>query len=290
MSFRTALYDVLGIDYPIMQSGMGSVAGPELVAEVSRAGGLGIIAGLNIPLDELRRRIRYVREHTDRPFGVNLWLHTELRPPVDVNTIPAATIARVQETLNEFRRRLEIPEKSGRPGAAPNLVDPAIDVLIGERVPVFSTGIGLPDAGLVRRCHAAGVKVVAMVATVDDARESLAGEFWKKRLLESDAVATTVTDAFTGQWARTLVNTLSREYRAAGAPVLPSLIQSLAARDVYDAAAKRQDGEYFPMYSGHSVGLIHNLPGAAEVVEQIIREARAVLADLARRLARSTLI
>ena len=37
------------------------------------------------------------------------------------------------------------------------------------------------------------------------------------------------------------------------------------------------------MYSGQSVGLIHNLPGAAEVVEAIVREARAVLADLRQR-------
>ena len=38
MTFRTALCDLLGIDYPIVQSGMGAIAGPELVAEVSRAG------------------------------------------------------------------------------------------------------------------------------------------------------------------------------------------------------------------------------------------------------------
>jgi len=75
--FRTALCDLLDIEYPIIQSGMGNLAGPELVAEVSRAGGLGILGGLNVPPDELRRRIRRVRELTDRPFGVNLWLHAE---------------------------------------------------------------------------------------------------------------------------------------------------------------------------------------------------------------------
>ena len=41
---RTALCDLLGIEYPIIQSGMGNVAGPDLVAEVSRAGGLGVLA------------------------------------------------------------------------------------------------------------------------------------------------------------------------------------------------------------------------------------------------------
>ena len=65
--FRTPLCDLLGIEYPIIQSGMGSVAGPDLAAEVSRAGGLGVIAGLNLPPEELRTRIRFVRERTDRP-------------------------------------------------------------------------------------------------------------------------------------------------------------------------------------------------------------------------------
>ena len=46
---RTALCDLLGIEYPIIQSGMANVAGPDLVAEVSRAGGLGILAGLGVP-------------------------------------------------------------------------------------------------------------------------------------------------------------------------------------------------------------------------------------------------
>jgi nitronate monooxygenase len=67
---------------------MGGVAGPEMVAEVSNAGGLGILAGLYMPPDDLRTAIRRVRELTPRPFGVNLWLHSALRPPVDPVSVP----------------------------------------------------------------------------------------------------------------------------------------------------------------------------------------------------------
>ena len=109
--FRTALCDLLGIEYPILQSGMGGIAGPELVAEVSRAGALGILAGLNVPADELRRRIRRVRELTDRPFGVNLWLHSELRPPADPATIPDRTLRGVQAELNRFRGGWAFPPR-----------------------------------------------------------------------------------------------------------------------------------------------------------------------------------
>src|SRR5262249_27014644 len=81
MTFRTALCDLLGIEYPIVQSGMGAIAGPELVAEVCRAGGLGILAGLNVPPDDLRAMIRRVRELTDRPVRVDLWLDRGRRAP-----------------------------------------------------------------------------------------------------------------------------------------------------------------------------------------------------------------
>jgi NAD(P)H-dependent flavin oxidoreductase YrpB (nitropropane dioxygenase family) len=85
------------------------VAGPDLVAEVSRAGGLGVLAGLNVPPDELRRLIRRVRELTDRPFGVNLWLHSAMRPPVD--DLPGA--AEVAETIiREARAAIRtLPER-----------------------------------------------------------------------------------------------------------------------------------------------------------------------------------
>ena len=77
---RTGLCDLLSIDYPLIQSGMKRIAGPELVAEVCRAGGLGVLAGLGVTAADLRAQIRRVRELTDRPFGVNLWLHDELQP------------------------------------------------------------------------------------------------------------------------------------------------------------------------------------------------------------------
>ena len=86
---RTALCGLLEIEYPIVQSGMGAVAGPELVAEVCEAGGLGILALLNQPVDVVREGIRKVRALTRRPFGVNLWLHQDIRPPAD----PAGILA-----------------------------------------------------------------------------------------------------------------------------------------------------------------------------------------------------
>ena len=129
MTFRTALCDLLGIDCPIVQSGMGAIAGPELVAEVCRAGGLGVLAGLNVPPDDLRAMIRRVRELTDRPFGVNLWLHRALRPPLDPGEISDEVLGGAQGMLNRFRRNLGIPTTMARPGRAPDLVEATIRVV-----------------------------------------------------------------------------------------------------------------------------------------------------------------
>jgi nitronate monooxygenase len=67
----TPLCQRLGIEYPVWCAGMGAAAGPELVAAVSNAGGLGVLGAAAAPPEEVRRRTARVRELTARPFGVN---------------------------------------------------------------------------------------------------------------------------------------------------------------------------------------------------------------------------
>ena len=71
-ALRTPLCELVGIEHPIVQTGMGWVAGARLTSATSAAGGLGIIAAATLTLDELRDAIHAVRERTDKPFGVNL--------------------------------------------------------------------------------------------------------------------------------------------------------------------------------------------------------------------------
>ena len=363
MSFRTPLTDLLGIDVPVLQSGMGRVAGPELVSEVCRAGGLGILGGFRLDAGELRRLIRRLRELTDRPFGVNLWLHSAVETPVDVESIPEGLVETVQGTLNRFRDQLDLPSTMERPPAVSGVVGEAFEVILDERVPVFSIGLGDPGAERVGRCHERGIKVIAMAATVDDARalaasgvdaivaqggeagghrstwvqrqspadvgtfalvpqvvdavsvpviaaggiadgrglvaalalgasgvmlgtrfvatrESQAPEFWKRSLLERQSEETTITDVFTGLPARALRNAFTEEYAASESPTLPGLLQANAAQDIYNTAAVRGDGEHFPQYAGQGLGLIRDLPGAAEVVERMVEEARVAVSRL----------
>jgi len=363
---RTSLCDVLGVEYPIVQSGMGGVAGAALAAAVSRAGGLGILGCAHLPPDEVRKRIREVRALTDRPFGVNLLLHTDVWPPADMSRVPDTVVRAVQTALNRFRERLGLPPSFARPEGLPDIVPGAIEVILEEKAPVFSIGLGKPPADLVGRFHRNGTKVIAMVATVADARavadtgvdalvvqgheagghrstwvkrpspqhadvgtlalvpqvvqavkqpviaaggiasgagvvaalalgakgallgtrfvatrESMAADFYKQALVGRDGDTTVITDAFTGLYARVLRNNFATEYAASGAPVLPGYVQNRAAGDILKAALARKDGEHYAMWAGQSVGLIHDLPAAAEVVHAVVEEARAVLKSLA---------
>ena len=69
---RTRATELFGVDYPIVQTGMGWVAGPSLVTGTADAGGLGILAAATMTFDEMAAAIREVKSRTDRPFGVNL--------------------------------------------------------------------------------------------------------------------------------------------------------------------------------------------------------------------------
>jgi nitronate monooxygenase len=367
--FRTSLCDLLGIEYPIIQAGMSGVAGPELVAEVSNAGGLGVLTGALTPPAELREKIRRIRKLTERPFGVNLLLHVDLRPPKDPALIPDEFVAKIQVQLNRFRERLGIAKSAFRPGAIPDLANAAFEVVLEERVPVWSIGLGNPAPEMVRRCRERGIKIIAMAATVDDAkavavsgvdaivaqggeagghrstwvkresreraniggmalipqivdavrapviaaggitdgrgiaaalalgasgaligtrfiatRESGAPDFYKQALLKADSDATTVTDKFTGMYARVLRNDFTEEYESSGAPAFPPFFQFLAMSDIVKATTEKGSGEYFPMYAGQGVGSLRDLPRAADVVQSLVREARAVITGLHHRV------
>ena len=138
---------MLGIRNPVIQSGMSRVAGPELVAAVCNAGGLGILAALRLEPDELRAEIRRIRQMTSAPFGVNLWLHPGVAQPIAPASIDPKSLVEVQQKLNSIRARLDLPPSSATPSQFPDLVARNLDVVIDERVPVWSIGLGSPTAG-----------------------------------------------------------------------------------------------------------------------------------------------
>lgn len=72
MRIQTALTRLVGVEHPVVQTGMGWVAGARLVSATANAGGLGILASATMTIDELATAIAKVKAATDRPFGVNM--------------------------------------------------------------------------------------------------------------------------------------------------------------------------------------------------------------------------
>jgi len=72
MKIHTPLTRLVGIEHPVVQTGMGWVAGARLVSATANAGGLGILAAATMTIDELAIAIAKVKAATDKPFGVNI--------------------------------------------------------------------------------------------------------------------------------------------------------------------------------------------------------------------------
>jgi len=71
---KTKITELFGIQYPVVLSGMSWISTPKMVAAVSAAGGLGILATGPLHPDETRAAIREIRSLTDKPFGANTTL------------------------------------------------------------------------------------------------------------------------------------------------------------------------------------------------------------------------
>lgn len=122
---------LLGIQHPILLAGMGFTSGPELVAAVSNAGGLGVIGGVGYTPETLKEMISDVKarlRHPDTPFGVDLLL-----PQIGGSA---------RKTNHDYTKG--------------NLRE-LIDVIIQGGVKVFVSAVGVPPKEVVERLHGAGI-------------------------------------------------------------------------------------------------------------------------------------
>jgi len=140
---RTPVCKAIGIDYPILQAGMGMIARAQLAAAVSEAGGLGVIGtGLSMQPDTLREEIRAVRSATRKPFGVDILF---------------ATIRAEGDSVTRYT----------------DSVQGLIDVTLEERVPVLVSGLGSPR-GAIPDAHARGIYVMSVIGSVRHAEKAVA--------------------------------------------------------------------------------------------------------------------
>ncbi len=189
-SLHTKLCDMLNIEYPIILAGMGGmggpVSGPELVAAVSNAGGLGILGCAFLSPRKIDEMIRKTKSLTDKPFGVDTIIPPEVPQTgttaefkAELPSLAPSVSADESDVIEKLRKELGIPVPSGGQGYLTKIADDTVwsqeafkeqvEVIIEHRVPVWAAALGDP-APYAKECHARGIKIIGVVAGVRGAR------------------------------------------------------------------------------------------------------------------------
>ena len=160
--FTTRFTQLVDIQYPIVQAGMaGGITTPKLVASVSNAGGLGTIGAGYLNPDSLRTAIRAVKELTNRPFGVNLFVVQETLPNEE-------EMERMNRHLDPIREMLGIETRQQIDRYSESFED-QIQVVLDEHVPVFSFTFGIPLQEVLKHLKHHRIVVLGTATTVDEA-------------------------------------------------------------------------------------------------------------------------
>lgn len=162
-----ALTELLGIRHPLIQAPMVGVSTPALAAAVSNAGGLGSLGiGASTP-QQARALISATRALSAAPFNVNLFCH---RPALADEAREAGWLEQLRPLFGEFgaeppARLTEIYRSF--------LADPAmLEMLLEERPAVVSLHFGLPPQTWIAALQQAGMRVLACVTNLDEARQA----------------------------------------------------------------------------------------------------------------------
>lgn len=306
MTLTTRLTKLLGIEHPIMQGGMAWTATAELSAAVGNAGGIGVIGAGHMPTDLLREQIRLAKELTDRPFGVNLML---LTPHIDdivqmvidervpmvttgagnpgkymaglkgagikvIPIVPSVALAKRMESIGADAIIGEGMEAGGHIGELttmvliPQLVD-AVDV------PVVAAG-GIADGRGVAAAFALGAEGVQLGTRFMCAEECTIHPAIKEQVLKAKDRDTVVTGRSTGHPVRVLKNKLARQIMELDRENKVEEIEALGAGKL--ALAMRQgDTDMGSLMAGQSAAMVCRIEPAAAIVDELIRDAEAVM-------------
>ncbi len=179
---RTPVCESLGIEYPIFAFSHCR----DVVAAVSRAGGMGVLGALVFTPDELERALEWIEKNVDgKPYGVDV-------------VIPAAYVGKEQGGLEKLDLEKLVPEEHKRfleqllerygvpplPEDAPRMESlfgwsdtmgrALVDVAMSYPIKLLANALGPPPADVIERAHAAGVQVAALVGRADQAQKQQA--------------------------------------------------------------------------------------------------------------------
>ena len=311
-ALHTPICDLFGIEYPILLAGMGGVSTAPLVAAVSEAGGLGVIGAATMGPDELRREIRQTRELTDRPFAVDLLapIPDMMRDAIKVVfeeevKIFVAGLAVPSEFIDEMHQRsMTVVVMCGKVRHAQKSEAAGADVVVAQgteagghtgevgtmalvpqvvdavRIPVLAAG-GLADGRGLVASLALGAQGAVYGTRFIASPESQAAEGYRQAIVEAHDDDTVRTRSYTGKPARVIRNQRTDEWEAKADEIQPFPIQAgLSIREGvmdYMGRTNKFDRERTALLAGQSAGLIDEVKPAAEIFQDIVREAEETM-------------
>ena len=313
---KTAVTEMLGIRYPIIQGGMQWVGFAELASAVSNAGGLGILTALTQPTpDDLAKEIARCRTMTDKPFGVNLTILPSIKPPpyaeymqviIDSGIKIVETAGNnprdvvptfkqhgikvlhkctsVRHALSAERHGVDIIsidgfECAGHPGEddVTNLIlIPA--AVRAVKIPVVASG-GIADGHQLAACLALGAQGVNMGTRFMCTQEAPVHDNVKQALVKAGERDTNLIFRTMHNTSRVLKNAVSDEVVAMekqGAAF--EEVRHLVAGGRGKNAMKTGEVDTGIVSAGMVVGLINDVPTCEELIQRMVRECRESLA------------
>ncbi len=295
----TQLMDVLGSRYPIIQGPVGELNDPKMVAAVSEAGALGMLAlGFATDLARIKKLIDEVKDLTDKPFGANLMIamnpHNEAilellaEAGIKLVTTSAGSPKKIYSKIKELGMKAlhvtlaaPLAVKAAEAGAAgvvvsglesgglrtngPELTNMVLVPLVCDMVdvPVVAAG-GIADRRGYRAALALGAQGVQIGTAFLASEESPASRAWKEAIIACGDASTTLLP-MGGMAMRTIINPKMAQLLASGADLGKEYNMMNAGK-----AWREGDFDLFPAGAGQVSALIREIKPVKDIIEEMI--------------------
>ena len=282
---KTRITDLLGCQYPVIQGGMAWVAEYHLAAAVSEAGGIGLIGAASAPPEVVREQIRKTKELTEEGGKIvttgagNPGKFMEMWKQAGVTVIPvvaSVAMAKMMERAGADAVVAEGMESGGHIGSQTTmtLVPQVVDAVT---IPVIAAG-GIADGRGMAAAMMLGAEGVQMGTRFVVAKESIVHQNYKERIIKAKDIDSEVTGMSTGHPIRVLRNQMTRDYlklekEGASFEELEQLTLGSLRKAVIEG-----DAVHGSLMAGQSAGLVKKEQTCQEIIEEVVTDARALLA------------
>ena len=260
---KTRITELCGIKYPIILAGMTYITGPEMVAAVSNAGGLGILAIGQFSPKETRAAIRKIRSLTDKPFGINSALifpmakknvdvaieekvpviNYALGRPWFIDTVheyggkSVVTVSTVRHALRGEQLGADALIVTGHEAAAHggNVTSLVLipQVVSQAKVPAIAAG-GFSDGKGLAAALLLGAEAISMGTRFMLTKESPLNEYFKQAILKSSEEDTLYSTQFDGLPCRVLKTKTAETVARRKAPLIELVTSTLKTRRILE--------------------------------------------------------